>query len=760
MQFITASEKYCTLEEHIAAPIFRRAFNIDSAVNAASLSITANGFYELYVNGENITRTLLAPYISNPNHLLYLDAYDIAPYLKVGKNAIAVILGNGFANQDAMNWDFHKASFRASPRFALSSEIKTEKGDLKIESDERFRVKESPILFDMYRLGVIYDAREDTCGFATPELDDSEWGYAKKCYAPLGKITPSRVTPIRVRESLRPCKIERQSDFYYIHRKDGSPVEKCYVKDGWLYDFGINTSGVTRLKIRGARGQKITVRHAEGLRDGYFSIGSIVTLDDMTERSLEYLQTDVYFLKGGEEEIFTPPFTYHGFRYALVEGISEEQATEDLLTFEVFNTDVKGRTKFKSSNEVLNRLFEMGINSDLSNFHHLPTDCPHREKNGWTGDVSVSAHQLIQSFNCAKALGIWLESARYAQTSEGKLPGIIPTDTWGYSWGSGPAWDAAIVNLPYYAYRYDGSVDIIYENADMIKRYLEYIYSRRDERGLIACGLGDWCQPREKGAKISSPLEFTDSTQVLDMARKSAQLFDVIGMTDAAARAKEIEDSMRCAIKTHLIDNEGAMAEGCCQTSQAIALRFGLFDKDSEARAYANLIKMIEEKDGHLNVGMIGMRHIFHLLFERGDSDLAIKMITREDAPSYGYMAAAGGTALFESTVPNGVQESENHHFYGDILHLFVSKLAGIRINSTLKNHKSAVISPTIPRSVDSASAGYTFTEGTLSVNWRKCDGEVRVEINVPYGIDARLEYQAISEKLPEGVSIHTLPIN
>ena len=750
MRFIKASDRYCTLDEHVSAPTFRKSFSVSGSVKKAELSLTSNGFYELYVNGENITRSLLAPYISNPNHLIYLDTYDVAPYLSEGINVIAVMLGNGFSNQDAMHWDFHKASFRTSPRFALELKIETDREELTVESDESFKVTESPILFDMYRLGVIYDARRELKGLFYKDFDDSALQNASIAEPPLGKIIPSQVVPIRVREVLVPRSVKKLSNFYYIHRPDGSPVEKCYIKNGWLYDFGVNAAGACRLRIKGEKGQKITLRHAERLKDGYFDIGSTVTLDDKTERSLEYLQTDVYYLKGEGEESFFPPFTYHGFRYVLVEGITEEQATDELLRFEVFNTDLKRRSDFDCSDKTLKNLYEMGIRADISNFHHFPTDCPHREKNGWTGDASVSAHQLALSFECTDALAIWLESARYAQRCNGKLPGIIPTDTWGYEWGSGPAWDAFIVNIPYYAYRYDGNVEIIRDNADMIKKYLDYISTRRNERGLIACGLGDWCQPRAKGAPISSPLEFTDSTQVMEMAHKSSILFDAIGRDDLASYARTLEDEMRAAIKAHLIDNDEGFAIGRCQTSQAIALRFGLFDENKFALAYKNLIKLIEEKDGHLDTGMLGLRHIFHVLFENGDADLALKMITREDPPSYGCMIKLGGTALFESTIPNGVQESENHHFYADILHLFVSKLAGIRINPTLSDPKSALISPTVPTSVDHASAEYRFPEGTLSVKWQKTDSEhILIEIDVPKGIEAKLVYGNVS--LPHG---------
>ena len=721
MQFIKATDKYCSLNEHIPAPIFRKTFVLNEKAITANVEIAVSGFYELYINGVNVTNGLLAPYISNPDHLLYLDSYDIASYVKKGKNAIAVILGNGFANQDVTNWEFNKAPFRTPLKLALTATIETTEGRVEFGSDESFKVASSPILFDMYRYGVIYDAREEKPGFALPDFDDSSWESARIVQAPLGKIVrSSNVVPIRIRKQLKPKRIERQSDFYCLHYRSGEPVKECYIKDGWLYDFGLNAAGVCKLRIKGERGQKVTIRHAERLKNGLFDIGSTVTIKQDTEKSINYLQTDVYYLKGGEEEVFFPSFTYHGFRYAFVEGITEEQATTELLTYVVFNTDLKKRSDFECSDNTLNTLYDMAINADLSNFHHFPTDCPQREKNGWTGDASVSAHQFLLSFDCANSLGVWLDSARCAQTSEGKLPGIIPTSTWGYAWGSGPAWDAAIINIPYYAYRYDGRTDLIAENADMIEKYLAYISSRADERGLIACGLGDWCQPRAEGAPISSPLEFTDSIEVLDMAQKSAFMLNVIGREKASAFAKELEERTRLAIKKHLIDFDRGIAAGECQTSQALALRFGLFEEKDRARAYDALIDMIDKKGGHLDCGMIGLRYVFHVLFEGGDADLALNMIAREDAPSYGNMIKLGGTALFESTIPNGLQESENHHFYGDIIHLFISKLAGIRVNPMLTDPKALLYRLPFQKRLNTQAQATTLQRVDFQLNGTK----------------------------------------
>ena len=751
MQFIKATDKYCTLKEHIPAPIFRKSFVLDSEPTAASLRIATPSFYELYVNGENITRGYLAPYIANPDQLVYRDSYDILPYLKKGKNAIAVLLGNGFANQDVIGWDFDKATFRGPLKMALTAGITTASGNTEIVSDESFKVSPSHILFDMYRYGVIYDMREERRGFSTPDFDDSAWQHATFTEAPKGKITDNRARPVRARAELSAVRTERQSDFYCLYYKDGKPMKECYVEDGYLYDFGISTAGVCRLKIKGEPGQKITVRHGETLRDGMFDIGTTITVDEKTAGIIRFLQTDVYYLRGGEEEIILPSFTYHGFRYAFIEGVTEAQATNDLLTYVVFNTDVNKRSHFESSSEVLNKLYAMTINADLSNFHHFPTDCPHREKNGWTGDIAASAEQMILSFDCKDNFTVWLESLRASQLESGMLPGIAPTTGWGYAWGNGPFWDQAAVVTPYYICKYDGDLTPARENADMIATYLRYIGSRRDERGLVAVGLGDWVQPKSLECGIIAPLVLTDSVTVYDIARKAEALFHLIGRDDYETLARTIKEEMSNAIREHLIDRETATALGACQTSQALLLYFDFFDDDQTERAYARLIEMIEAEDRHLTTGVIGLRYIFEVLIRGGDCDLALELITRPDEPSYGAMIARGATSLCESLDVNGLNESENHHFLGDILRVFVSLIAGMRVNPDLTDTESFVFAPSVPEHLDYARAEYTFTAGRASCGWEKKDGKVRFYADVPEGVRASFTFGNTERTLSSG---------
>ena len=751
--FIRAADEYTTKKKSIPAPYIRRSFTLDFEPEKAILRIATPGFYELYINGKNITKGYLAPYISNPDDLVCYDEYNVEKYLTKGKNAIGIILGNGFANQTVTSWDFDKATFRAPLSVAVDLVAKGEGSFFTITSDESFKTHPSHIVYDMYRYGTHIDSRLYIKGWNMPDFDDSCWQNASLSPKPKGSVEMCKASPIVKVAELKPIKITEQNDVCYLKTafRAGENIPSTKVS-GYLYDFGRSSAGVCRIRIKGNKGQTVTLRHGERLTDsGEFNLNSIYTFKPDYADYIHLYQTDVFVLSGEGEEVFIPPFTYHGFRDVLVEGITREQATDDLLTFEVISSATPRRASFSSSSDTLNTLFLMGINADVSNFHYFPTDCPHREKNGWTGDISVSAEQLIYNFDCSRDLVFWLTSFIRAQRADGSLPGIVPTTGWGFSWGNGPMWDSAIVTVPYYAYKYDGYIDLPDGYSDALYRYLLYLDSRRDERGLIAIGLGDWCQPRAEGEPISAPLVLTDSVTAYDIMKKSAFIFDLLGDKGRKGYVESFAADLRLAIRKHLIDLYTMRAVGDCQTSETLIISHGIIEEAEKERAYARLIDLIHSKDDHLYVGMIGLRFIFDVLIDGGDVDLALKLIIREDEPSYGSMIRRGATALCESIMENGLNESENHHFLGDIIRIFESRLAGLKVNPYMRDKDEVIFSPSVPDLLDHAEASYSFKSGICHFGWRRNAEGILLHIDVPDGVKGRIEYGTLSSELSTG---------
>ena len=734
-KFISATTEYATYEKAVAAPYLRRSFTLETVPEKVGFTITGLGFYRLFVNGTDITKGLMAPYISNDDQVVYYDRYDLAPYLRVGKNTLAFLLGNGFHNCIGGNiWVLDTALYRSAPKLAFALELPNET----IEADESVLTHPSPILFDDIRCGVHYDARKELPGWQNPDFDDSDWTPALTVEPARGKAVLCKAEPIRVYDELSPVSITPNCFLApYHHRGDFMPERVFYdsakddAQSGYLYDFGQNNAGVIRLKIKGKPGQRLILQAAEKLdSDGRVDFSNIGFYPN------GYSQRDIYICRGEGEEIFVPDFTYHGFRYIWVSGITEEQATKELLTYLVAGSDLEKRGDFSCSDETANRLWEISLRSDRSNLYYFPTDCPHREKNGWTGDASMSAEHMTLKLAMEKTYSDWLISIRGAQNEQGALPGIVPTAGWGFEWGNGPIWDSVAFNLPYYTYRYRGNKQIIRDNAEMMMRYLHYALSMRDERGLIHIGLGDWCPVGKAPDAYDAPLEFTDTVCVADCAKKAAIMFRAIGAEEQARFADSAFDSLRGAIRRHLIDFNTMTVLGSCQTGQALAIALDIFEPSEKSEAFTRLVEFIEQRDEHFDTGFYGMRFLLHVLSDFGAEELAYHMITREDAPSFGFWLKNGATTLYESFDADGnCDASLNHHFWGEYSAWFMEVILGIRVNPDASDAKHVDIVPKFIEKLEHAEGYYDTVNGKLSVSWKRDGDGVLLKLDVPQGV-------------------------
>ena len=747
-QFIRANNRLCDFDHFEPAPYFRKTFSLDFVPKQAEITICGLGFYELSVNGTPITKGALAPYISNPDDLLYYDRYDLLPYLKKGKNVIGILLGNGFRNcYGGFIWNFDQASFRGPVCLALTLEASDDSHRLCVEADESFRTHSSPILYNDLRMGYCYDSRLAIDNWDTVSFDDTNWDFAEREEPPHGTPRLCTVPPIAVTEEIAPKTITYRDSLCFYHKKYQPEIPEEYTRRNnvYIYDFDRNVAGVTRLKINGRPGQRITVRHGESLVGGTFSMNNILCYpkeEDLLLHAYDHNQADVFICRGGEEE-FLPRFKYDGFQYALVEGLDPEQATEEALTAVVMNADVRIRAGFECSDPVLNQLQKITLNSDLGNLYYFPTDCPQREKNGWTGDAAVSAEQMLLNLTAEDTLREWLFSVRAAQNEQGAFPGIVPTGGWGFRWGNGPAWDNVCVELPYRIYQFTGDASVIKENADAMMRYFDYIFTRRDEKGLIHVGLGDWVDPYEKqNGKISSPLEVTDTLTVYSMLKKAAFLFEKIERNEDAQKLLSMADTLRKDFRCELIDGDLTVA-GNCQTSQAFALACDVFEESERKAAQEKLIERIREKDDTNACGMIGLRHIFHVLTKMGRSDLALKMITSTHRTGYGYWVANGATSGWEKheEVDDPKRHSLNHHFLCDISSWMIQELAGLYYNPNADDISYVEIVPHPVLEGDSpfAAAHFDAKFGRIIVRWERCGDRLTLNVTIPKGMHATL---------------------
>lgn len=701
--FICATEARNRLYEHVNAPCLRKKFNV-SEFQAAQLYICGLGFYKLYLNGKEITKGKLAPYISNPNGFVYYDRYDLSDLLCVGENAIGIILGNGLQNNaGGHEWGFDRAPWVSSPKVSLTLIVD---GESVLSTADPFRCAPSAIYFDDLRCGEYCDARLEQAGWTNPEFDDSDWCCAIPAEAPLGERVVCRAEPIR-------CE------------KEILPVAKWESDNALMFDFGVNTAGVCRIKHKGYPGQKLTIWHGEALLEGRTFYNKNTCTPDF-DRSLS--QKDI-FICSGNEDVFEPSFTYHGFRYVMVEGIGINEISDDFITMCVLHSDLPTTGRFSCSDDILNKLQEICCNTIKSNFFYFPTDCPQREKNGWTGDAALGAEQQLWNLDCANSLSVWLDNIRKAQDESGKLPAIVPTDTFGWNIYNGPGWDRVIIELPWQIYRFNGDLQILLDNADAIWRYIHYMLTKVNDNGLFSYGLVDWLEPcKYHEIDASTPLEVTDTMICLDMLEKAAFIFEQVSESEKAEFCREQRASiLKRFRKIHVC---GTTVRCQTQTAQSMAIAYHVFGNDEIEPAVRVLVEIIARDDNHLHCGMLGMRTLFPVLSENGHADLAYRLITQPSPPSYRYWLDRGATALWESfnevydnsilRIDGGRTMSMNHPCWAFISSWFYEYILGLKINPDGKDSCNFEISPCQLKCITSAEGSFQNKHGRICVKWHR----------------------------------------
>ena len=712
--FIKATFEYCTLTEWVPAPYMRKTFTAEDAITSAYLKIAALGFYRLWINGEEITKGLLAPYICNTNDLVYYDTYDISSHLIPGENVIGIMLGNGMHNSVAgLIWKEDKRANRTPPQVSLELNLSDAGGDRTIISDDSFKVHPSPILYDDFRTGERYDANLEIDGWNLPGFDDSLWGCAISGDVPSGELTESFAEPIKHRKTLKPVGIEKQGD-------------------GYLYKFSENSSGHAVISINAEEGQVLRLIYGDMLIDGRLTYENvtfphthIISREDACPRT-------VYICREGEQ-VYRPTFTFFGFQYVYIEGITEAQATADLLTYELYSSDLATVGGFQCSDPRGNGIQQMALNSDRACFFYYPMDCPHREKNGWAADAAVSADQLMINFGAENSLRQWLKGFRKGQGEDGRVPTVVPSYGWSLERKDGALWEGIVISMPYEIYTYTQDKTILSENAHTMFRYLYYLRSILDD-GIVPYGSGDWCRPLYYDRSMGVPQDVHNSVIAYSLCTKATEIFNVLGMTFEADYAKALGSEIKSAIRRKFVNPDTCVIKGECQVTQSIALYCGIFEEGERGKAFEALLSYIREKDNLMDVGILGARVIYHVLAEYGEAELAYNMITDSRFPSLGYVMDTGSTTFWEywfneDMEPHG---SLDHHMFASVSGFFVRELGGINFGFD----GSITINPRYIPQLDYVQASCRG----VNVVWKRENGDVQLSVEAAPELEKRIK--------------------
>lgn len=695
------------------APFLRKQIILDRDVVSARAYVCGLGYYELRINGQKAGDSVLTPMFTRYDRTVLYDTIDVTSLLMRGDNAIGVILGNGWYNCFTREvWMFAEAPWRHRPKLLLQLHIELADGThLVVASDTSWRVTTGPITFDSLRNGEHYDARKEMNGWDTPGYDDSAWKRASIIAPPGGSLRSSQMPPIRVTGTIRPVSVTEVSPGTFV------------------YDLGQSISGWARITAEGPAGTEIVLRYGERLAaDGSLERAAI----ERFVRSGEF-QTDRYTMKGECKETWEPRFTYHGFRYVEVTGFPGTP-TLDNLVGRVVHTDLEQRGVFECSNETLNSVQRCARWSTLTNYHGMPTDCPHREKNGWTGDAQVSAEQVLLNFDPATAYAKWLRDFRDVQRPSGQLPGIVPTGGWGYNWGSGPAWDSAIVHIPWYVYLYTGDRTVIEEMYDSIRPYVDYMTEMAVDH-IVKFGLGDWCPPYERDPDHPKcPTVVTDTAYYYTNALLLSKMARLTGRSDDEQKYARLAEDIKQAFRDRFVDSSTGVVEGNCQTSMACALYQGLTSDDDRELVFERLVEQVELRERHIDCGILGAKYIMHALTENGRADLAYAIATQRTYPGWGHWIEQGATTLWESWSGD---TSLNHHMFSDVSAWFYKGLAGINPDESAPGFKHVVIRPNPVSGLEWVRASHESMYGTVSSEWRVDEDRFELRVRIPVNCTA-----------------------
>lgn len=697
------------------APYFRKTFETTKQIKSARAYIAAGGLYELYLNGQKIGNQRLDPMYTRFDRRTLYVTYDVTSQLQgqgeAGKHAIGVLLGNGWYNhQSTAVWYFHKAPWRARPTFCLDLRITYEDGSYDIVSSGKdWKTALSPVVFNSIYTAEHYDARLEQPGWNTANFNDSTWQPASNRAAPSTTIVAQALCPIRNVELISAKSLTKINDTTY------------------LFDLGRTIAGVSQFRVKGPAGTTFRLKHAERLAKTGRADMSNIDMHYRPTDNTDPFQVDIFTLRGQDDETFMPRFNYKGFQYVEVTSNRPIELTQEALTGYFMHSDVPPVGQVKSSNPTLDKIWRATNNSYLSNLFGYPTDCPQREKNGWTGDAHIAVETGLYNFDGITIYEKWLADHRDEQQPNGVLPAIIPTGGWGYEWANGLDWTSTIAIIPWNIYLFYGDKKILVDNYDNIKRYVDHITTQAPS-GLTAWGLGDWVPVKSK-----TPVEFTSSMYYYTDVSILAKVAGLLGKHTDATYYLALAKNIRKAINDKYLNKATGQYGSGFQTELSAPLHWGVVPEELRAKVANNLARRVEADNAHIDVGLLGTKTILNALSENGKADLAYKLASQETFPSWGWWIANGATTLFENWNIDAKNDiSLNHIMFGEIGAWYYKALGGIKPDPQQPGFKNTLIEPHFVAGLDSFEAIYTGPYGTIRSAWKRTGKGIIYWLTIP----------------------------
>jgi alpha-L-rhamnosidase len=715
------------------ASLLRKEFDVSAPVVSARLYVTALGSYRAYINGKAIGDGVLTPDFTDYRKRVLYQTYDVTSMIGRGTNTLAAMLGAGWHGSPLM-W----AGARTFPGpDLLRAQLEMTFADGRrqtISTDGTWKTAAAPIVSSEIYAGEAYDARLAQAGWNTSKFDEGKgWSAAVTGDAPVG------------------VQISAQPDLTVHLAQTIKPIGVVKVKNDAVFDMGQNMVGVVRLHVRGPRGTTVRMQFAERLNpDGTVYTENLRNAD----------ATDTYTLSGEGEEEWTPAFTFHGSRYVQVSGYPGAPTTGALEGRVLNSLPEKPSFRLKTSSELLNSMYELGIWGQRGNFVSIPTDCPQRdERLGWMGDAGVFWRTGSYNFDIDSFSHKFMQDVVDAQTPGGAFTDVSP-DLIGNTdkFPGAPGWGDAGVLVPYATWMQYGDRAVLERNWPAMERWMDYILGANPNylrQQALGNNYADWLAPDPK-----SPTDLVATAYWAILARQMAEMSTAIGRSSDAEKYRKLYEQIAAAYRKQYIHGDGTVA-GETQTAYLLTLYAGLAPKELDAAMTERLVKDIEAHGNHLTTGFLGTPFLLFVLEEHGRTDVAYRLLMNDSYPSWGYMVKKGATTWWErwnGDTGDPAMNSYNHYAFGSVMAWVYRRVAGIDTDGGAPGFHQVVIRPHTDASLGHVQAEYDSAYGTVATEWtRMPDGRFELNVRVPANVSAKvyLPGTASNTVTEDGKAVH-----
>ena len=720
------------------ASYFRKQFELKGAVKRAIMYATSRGIYEVHCNGEKINDDIFSPGWTDYNKRIYYRAYDIGQQLRSGANVFGAVVSEGWY-KGQIGFQGMQALYGYECCVRLQIHIEYEDGSIEqLSTDQSWKTRLGSVLQSSFLMGEHIDPAHEPIGWLDVDYDDSSWSKPT-CFTEGNEYWSQK----HGRGRLFSSNLESHPS-YGVKSVDEFPAIDSWETDPgtYVYDLGQNFAGFVRIKVKGKPGTMVRMRFAEVLQPD-----KTIYVENLRAAS----SVDTYVIRSDEVEVFEPRFTFHGFQYVEITGI-EAPALPDVVGI-ALSSDCPQIGTFSCSHEQVNKLVSNAWWTQRSNFIDVPTDCPQRdERLGWTGDALAFINTASYCADVQSFFNKWIQDVIDTQMDNGAVTDTAPCGCFDGK-PADAAWGDALTGCPWAIYQFFGDKRLLEKAYPAMKRWLAYYKSTSKDwiREDTHC-YGDWLDDNDETAH---PVLLT--AYFAFSARICADVAAVLGQPGEEQEYRNWWQNIVSAFQNRFF-KEGVV-ESDSQTSLVVALDMDLLPLEDRPAAAARLVEKIKARNYRLSTGFVGTHLLLPVLSRFGYSDVAYKLLTQKEYPSWLFPIEQGATSIWERwngwTPENGPGDpsmnSYAHYAFGAVVEWLYANVAGIK--TIEPGFKTFSLAPEVGEELDYVQCSYDSVAGRIVSNWKKTESGIAFEFSVPPNTEARLVLPGSVHSGLEGVA-------